>query len=258
MKDKLVARLSSHLKTSSNGGGDRQKESSSGDGRRGRGHGKVCGTSSGGHGGSRGSGNARNHGRGNVGRGSGGGSSDVTKDECHYCGKKGHWARECKKKKRDEEVHTAQVEEEDEPSLFMAITTVIEPITVQAHPATVHFEENKLFVQLGEKGSGDSARWILDSGVTNHMTRVHAVFSEINLRVHGVVQFGDGSLGNIEGCGTILIKCKTKVASSSCIGGGGVQNCVERWLPQVVGWGRDIGGQGEVCVEQAIHSLPRH
>jgi hypothetical protein len=258
MKDKLVARLSSHLKTSSNGGSDRQKESSSGDGRRGRGHGKVCGTSSGGHGGSHGSGNARNHGRGNVGRGSGGGSSDVTKDECHYCGKKGHWARECKKKKRDEEVHTAQVEEEDEPSLFMASTTVIEPITVQAHPATVHFEENKLFVQLGEKGSGDSARWILDSRVTNHMTRVHAVFSEINLRVHGVVQFGDGSLGNIEGRGTILIKCKTKVASSSGIGGGGVQNCVERWLPQVVGWGRDIGGQGEVCVEQAIYSLPRH
>jgi hypothetical protein len=146
MKDELVVRLSSRLKTSSNGGGDRQKESSSGGGRRGRGHGKVRGTRSGGHGGSRGSGDARNHGRGNADRGSGGGSSDVTKDECHYCSKKGHWAHECKKKKRDEEVHTAQVEEEDESTLFMASTTVIEPISVQAHLATVHFEENKLFV----------------------------------------------------------------------------------------------------------------
>jgi hypothetical protein len=56
----------------------------------------------------------------------------------------------------------------------------------------VHLEESKLFVQLGENGGGDSAHWILDSGATNHMTGVHAVFSEIDLRVH-----------------SILVKCKT-------------------------------------------------
>jgi hypothetical protein len=41
------------------------------------------------------------------------------------------------------------------------------------------------------------------------MMGVRAVFSEIDLRVHGTVHFGDGSVTNIEGHSTILIKCKT-------------------------------------------------
>jgi hypothetical protein len=28
--------------------------------------------------------------------------TDVTGDECRYCGKKGHWAWECRKKNKDE------------------------------------------------------------------------------------------------------------------------------------------------------------
>jgi hypothetical protein len=73
----------------------------------------------------------------------------------------------------------------------------------------VHLDERKLFIQLRENGGGDGARWILDSGATNHMTGVCAVFSEIDLRVHDTVRFGDGSVTNIEGRDTILIKCKT-------------------------------------------------
>jgi hypothetical protein len=41
------------------------------------------------------------------------------------------------------------------------------------------------------------------------MTGMHDVFSEVDHRFHGTVHFGDGSVANIEGCGTILIKCKT-------------------------------------------------
>jgi hypothetical protein len=51
-EDELVARLSSRLKMTGNGGGDRHKESSSGGGKRGRGRGGGRGSSSGGHGGS--------------------------------------------------------------------------------------------------------------------------------------------------------------------------------------------------------------
>jgi hypothetical protein len=93
--------------------------------------------------------------------------------------------------------------------LFMASATIVEPVNIQVHHGPVHLDESRLFVQLGENGGGDSARWILDSGATNHMMGMHTVFSEIDLRVHGSVHFGDGSVTNIEGRGTILIKCKT-------------------------------------------------
>jgi hypothetical protein len=128
MEDELVARLSSRLKTSGNGGGDRQKESSSGGGKRGRGRGRGRDNSSGGRGGGCGGGNTGDRSGGSASRGSGEGSSNVAKDQCRYCGKKGHWAHECKKKKRDEEIHATQAEEEEESTLFMASAAVIEPV----------------------------------------------------------------------------------------------------------------------------------
>jgi hypothetical protein len=69
-----------------------------------------------------------------------------------------HWARECRKKKCDEEVHADQVEEDDEPTLFMASAAVAEPITSQAHPAVVHLDESRFFVQLEENYDGDDTR----------------------------------------------------------------------------------------------------
>jgi hypothetical protein len=101
-------------------------------------------------------------------------------------------------KKKDEEIHAAQDDEEDEPTVFMVSAVAIQPVTDQAHPTAVHLDMGKLFIQLGENGS---ARWILDSGATNHMTGVRKVFSEIDLRVHDMVHFGDGSVMNIEGRG---------------------------------------------------------
>jgi hypothetical protein len=109
-------------------------------------------------------------------------------------------------------VHATQAEEEDEPTLFMASATVIESI-----PDMVHLDESKLFIQLGEKCGGDNALWILDSGATNHMTSVCTMFSEIDLRVHGTVRFEDGSVDNIEGHDSNLVKCKT-VATRQSLG----------------------------------------
>jgi hypothetical protein len=73
----------------------------------------------------------------------------------------------------------------------------------------VHLDEDKHFVQLRENGNGDGTHWILDLGATNHMTSMQKVFSEIDLRVHNTVHFEDGSIANIEGQNTILIKCKS-------------------------------------------------
>jgi hypothetical protein len=55
---------------------------------------------------------------------------------------------------------------------------------------------------------GDSTRWILDTGATNHMTGERSVFSELDTKVHESVCFGDGSVAGIEGRGTVLLKCK--------------------------------------------------
>jgi hypothetical protein len=46
-------------------------------------------------------------------------------------------------------VHAAQAEEEDEPTLFIASATIIEPITVQVHSDLVHLDESKLLSSWG-------------------------------------------------------------------------------------------------------------
>jgi hypothetical protein len=65
-----------------------------------------------------------------------------------------------------------------------------------------------LYVQLDYEKEKDSTKWILDSGATNQMTGVREAFSELNTKVQGTVRFGDGSVTDIEGRGTVLFKCK--------------------------------------------------
>jgi hypothetical protein len=91
-EDKLISRITSCLKIVGNGG-----SSSTG--------GALASGNDQAHGRSRrrrhGHGRGRNGGRHGEGRFGHGGHS-ITKDECRYCGNTGHWARECRKKKRDE------------------------------------------------------------------------------------------------------------------------------------------------------------
>jgi len=83
------------------------------------------------------------------------------------------------------------------------------PVTQAAPAAAVHLNEDKLYIQLGEKGDGDTALWILDTGVTNHMTGARSAFAELDSGVRGSVRFGDRSTVDIEGRGTVLFRCKT-------------------------------------------------
>jgi hypothetical protein len=46
--------------------------------------------------------------------------------------------------------------------------------------------------------------WYLNTGATNHMTGHENVFSELDRAVQGTVKFGDGSVVNICGKGTII------------------------------------------------------
>jgi hypothetical protein len=45
----------------------------------------------------------------------------VTDDTCKACGKKGHWAKDCRCKKKQEQAHVAQ---DDEPTLLLAVGTM--------------------------------------------------------------------------------------------------------------------------------------
>ena len=137
--------------------------------------------------------------RDSKGKGRGGGNTDTREgsssaptrnvDSCRYCGKLGHWARECWSRKKDEQgqqgqqAHVAQV---DKPTLLLTHTTVIatasstspSPIPARisedhamtlepAHAAPirqrVQLVEEKVFAVLDDGKDRNTHRWIFDT-----------------------------------------------------------------------------------------------
>jgi hypothetical protein len=90
-----------------------------------------------------------------------------------------------------------------------ALLPVLEELRATTEQTRVHLVEARAHVQLDDAGNPDDALWYLDTGATNHMTGSRAVFSDIDEHVTDTVSFGDGSLVNIEGRGTVLFSCKT-------------------------------------------------
>jgi hypothetical protein len=131
------------------------------------------------------------------------GSGASKDDKCHYCGKKGQWARECRKKKRDEETQAHHVQNEDEanPALLMAVwvpDNILDTAT-STHRLRVYLNEERAHMN-----SDANTVWFLDTGAPNHMTGDAAAFAELDERISAKVKFGDGSLVDIHGCGTVL------------------------------------------------------
>jgi hypothetical protein len=149
-------------------------------------------------------------------------------DKCRYCGKKGHWARDCRKKKRDEgaQAYLIQGEDEGDPVMLLA-EVVLDPVpaapelpsatmalVVEAPPAAhvapaaparelVFLNEEKAKVVPSNDGGAADSVWFLDTGASNHMTGDRSAFMELDEAVHGSVKFGDGSVVQIMGRGTI-------------------------------------------------------
>jgi hypothetical protein len=186
------------------------REGSGGDGSSSRGGGND------GRGANHGTGRGRRNGENN--RDSSGstppGSGKVGRDQCGKCDKKGHWARDCWSKPKKEAAYATQEEES-----LMPITTTpwIEPQQTPAAGASkavdmvahvVHLREEKVFAQLGEKEEHDSKSWICDTGATNHMSGSRAAFTELDAAVHNTVRFGDNSVAEIEGRGSVVFICK--------------------------------------------------
>jgi hypothetical protein len=151
-----------------------------------------------------------------------GATGETDREKCRYCGKKGHWARECRKKQRDEAAaavaNLTQKEDNREDGLYMA-TVVVEladseatdaALAITATPDSpssgeqVFLNEERAHVELRRAPHDKDPAWYLDTGASNHMTGDAGMFAELDKSVSGKVRFGDGSIVDIHGRGTIL------------------------------------------------------
>ena len=109
---------------------------------------------------------------------------------CYYCGKQGHSVADCRKKRGTDLPPSAQTPP---------------PPPSERGGGVV---EQKVHADLGPSEEGDDHLWVLDTGATNHMTGCRHAFAELDSKVCGNVRFGDGSVVEIEGRGSIVFVCK--------------------------------------------------
>uniref|UniRef100_A0ACD5WTY3 Uncharacterized protein n=1 Tax=Avena sativa TaxID=4498 RepID=A0ACD5WTY3_AVESA len=155
-----------------------------------------------------GSGGKQNRDQQNAGKDGARGGVPSKDDKCRYCGKKGHWVRECRKKKRDEEAqaHLVQGEDDADPALLMAVRAPESASETGAatHGLKIFLNEERARVEYRKHATDTDAVWFLDTGASNHMTADMAAFAELDQKISGTVKFGDGSLVDIHGRGTVL------------------------------------------------------
>ncbi|WVZ62734.1 hypothetical protein U9M48_012444 [Paspalum notatum var. saurae] len=110
--------------------------------------------------------------------------------------------KECKKpkKERQEEAHLAKADV-DQPALLMA-TAVEEAVTA---PHVIHLNEKEVFPVVCE----DESLWYLDTGASNHMTGQRSALAHLDDTVRGTVRFGDGSVVEIQGLGSLVTEGRT-------------------------------------------------
>jgi hypothetical protein len=79
------------------------------------------------------------------------------------------------------------------------------PLPTMTATTTTCIEEPQAQAYLGEGGEDELMEgWYLDIGATNHMTGRNDVFSHLGRAMRGSVNFGDGSVVAIHGCGTVI------------------------------------------------------
>jgi hypothetical protein len=125
------------------------------------------------------------------------------------CGIYDHWKQDCKRPKKDhrEESHHVQTEALEQPALLLAMVNVMHvdqsPCGVKPGMQQVmHLNEEKVYLQDRDE---DKDSWVLDIGASNHMTGRREALTSLDTFVHGMMRFGDGSLVEIEGIGSIIL-----------------------------------------------------
>jgi hypothetical protein len=87
----------------------------------------------------------------------------------------------------------AQAAEEEASAMTMAIATEVEP-----QQAVFLNEEKVIPVPDG--------LWYFDTGASSHIMGLRHVFATLDDTVHGTVRFGDGSVVDIHGKGSVVFR----------------------------------------------------
>jgi hypothetical protein len=94
---------------------------------------------------------------------------------------------------------------EEEPALLLAHASIELSPVASAIAALLHFDEPRAHALLGDGSSSDKTDgWCLDNGATHHMTGRREFFTELDSDVRGSVKFGDASVMEIKGVGSVI------------------------------------------------------
>jgi hypothetical protein len=144
------------------------------------------------------------------------GRRDISKVKCFNCDEYGHYSKQCRKPRRQRrgEANANLVQAEEEPTLLMAHVMGVSLAGEAAIGRTpcvqeVHLTEKKVVLDREDgREEEKTSEWFLDTGATNHMTGARSAFAELDTGVVGTVKFGDGSVIDIQGHGTVVFQCK--------------------------------------------------
>jgi hypothetical protein len=82
------------------------------------------------------------------------------------------------------------------------LSSIVEPEQVGGR---VFLNEERSRVRLGDEQEPVDGAWYLDTGAANHMTGSRSVFADLDESITGSVRFGDNSIVDICGRGTVVI-----------------------------------------------------
>ena len=81
----------------------------------------------------------------------------------------------------------------------------VEPAGTRTTHQVVHLNEKEVFPAHCDE---DKDAWVLDTGASNHTTGRLEALASLDASVRGTVRFGDGSLVEIEGIGSVVLQTK--------------------------------------------------